>query len=276
VFFVQVRPSPWRQAVDLGNMMLVLALRSDAELVYRKALAYFTPEELSEAFAATRGVASPTQLRNFMKQDSRDLLEEFRALAPPRDPVGTQRWSLRRVGLIVLTLIVVVLAGTIALSLFFPNRGQVLTPSCGTNRTTVLMAQAVPTAEQVPCIHQLPLGWSIASASVIRGRATILFRVGPGRGPGVNLEFGGGDDEGAQVQVVFLEVCPSAGDPGTQVLDVGGGCVTYRSALPEGVGPVPSFDEGGGLAFVQRSDLVAFVESQEDLTLCGADAPPCP
>ena len=27
VFFVQVRPSPWRQAVDLANMMLVLALR---------------------------------------------------------------------------------------------------------------------------------------------------------------------------------------------------------------------------------------------------------
>ena len=46
VFFVQVRPSPWRQAVDLGNMMLVLALRSSAELVYEKALAYFTPEEL--------------------------------------------------------------------------------------------------------------------------------------------------------------------------------------------------------------------------------------
>ena len=43
VFFVQVRPSPWRQAVDLGNMMLVLALRSDAQTVYEKALAYFTP-----------------------------------------------------------------------------------------------------------------------------------------------------------------------------------------------------------------------------------------
>ena len=28
-FFVQVRPSPWRQAVDLGNMMLVLAVKSD-------------------------------------------------------------------------------------------------------------------------------------------------------------------------------------------------------------------------------------------------------
>ena len=41
-FFVQVRPSPWRQAVDLGNMMLALAVRSDPERVYRRALRYFT------------------------------------------------------------------------------------------------------------------------------------------------------------------------------------------------------------------------------------------
>ena len=33
VCFAQVRPSPWRQAVDLGNMMLVLALRSDPQRV---------------------------------------------------------------------------------------------------------------------------------------------------------------------------------------------------------------------------------------------------
>ena len=68
VFFVQVRPSPWRQAVDLGNMMLVLALRSDAPTVYEAALRYFTPDELAEAFAATRGVASPTQLRQELKR----------------------------------------------------------------------------------------------------------------------------------------------------------------------------------------------------------------
>ncbi len=101
VFFVQVRPSPWRQAVDLGNMMLVLALRSDAETVYGRALHHFTPEELAEAFAATRGVASPTQLRRSMKQDGRDLLGEFRRLAPRRRPIAIQRWSARRVALIV-------------------------------------------------------------------------------------------------------------------------------------------------------------------------------
>ena len=83
VFFVQVRPSPWRQAVDLANMMLVLALRSTRRRVYEHALRYFTPDEIAEAFAATRGVASPTQLRSLMKADGRDLVAEFRALAPP-------------------------------------------------------------------------------------------------------------------------------------------------------------------------------------------------
>ena len=35
VAFAQVRPSPWREAVDLANMMLVLAVRTDPERVYR-------------------------------------------------------------------------------------------------------------------------------------------------------------------------------------------------------------------------------------------------
>ncbi len=97
VFFVQVRPSPWRQAVDLANMMLVLALRSDAPTVYEHALRSFTADEIGEAFAAARGVASPTQLRAHLKADGRDLLAEFRSLAPEREPVAIQRWSVRRV-----------------------------------------------------------------------------------------------------------------------------------------------------------------------------------
>ena len=97
VFFVQIRPSPWRQAVDLANMMLVLGLRTDAERVYRMALRYFSEDEIAEAFAAARGVASPTQLRAELKRDGRDLLKRFRDLAPKRTPVAIQRWSVRRV-----------------------------------------------------------------------------------------------------------------------------------------------------------------------------------
>ncbi|MGZ8604593.1 MAG: RIO1 family regulatory kinase/ATPase domain-containing protein, partial [Actinomycetota bacterium] len=117
VFFVQVRPSPWRQAVDLANMMLVLALRSDAERVYHAASQYFTPEEIAEAFAATRGVASPTQVRTMMKRDGRDLIAEFRRLAPPHEPIPIQRWSLRRVGLTLWVLAV----GLIVLGLVLSN-----------------------------------------------------------------------------------------------------------------------------------------------------------
>jgi len=104
VFFVQVRPSPWRQAVDLANMMLVLALRTDAERVYRRALKYFSEDEIAEAFAAARGVASPTQLRAALKKDERDLLSRFRSLAPERAPVPIQRWSVRRATLSALVL----------------------------------------------------------------------------------------------------------------------------------------------------------------------------
>jgi membrane-associated phospholipid phosphatase/tRNA A-37 threonylcarbamoyl transferase component Bud32 len=117
VFFVQVRPSPWRQAVDLANMMLVLALRSDADRVYAHALGYFSEDEIAEAFAAARGVASPTQLRNNLKQDGRDLLAEFRRMAPEREQISIQRWSVRRV----LLTIGVLAAAWLALGLVISN-----------------------------------------------------------------------------------------------------------------------------------------------------------
>ena len=44
-------------------------VRTDPERVYRRALALLHPGRAAEAFAATRGVASPTQLRAFMKRD---------------------------------------------------------------------------------------------------------------------------------------------------------------------------------------------------------------
>jgi tRNA A-37 threonylcarbamoyl transferase component Bud32 len=277
VFFVQVRPSPWRQAVDLGNMMLVLALRSDAQTVYERALLFFTPEELSEAFAATRGVASPTQLRNFVKRDGRDLLEQFRRLAPPRPPVRVQLWSVRRVGMIILTVVAVVLAAVFSLSLFFPSRGHVLTPSCETNRTMILMAQAVPSAEQLPCIRSLPLGWSLSGVTIERGRATFeLLETGEDRGGGGNIQrqiAQGG--ESPAVDVTLTPTCSVTGeDPTNQAIEVEGGCVTYHS-VRAGAEPVPSFDPDAGLSFVPRSQLVTFVEQDEDLILCGAGAP-CP
>ena len=77
VAFVESRPTPWREAVDLANMMLCLALRSDPELVYERALRQFTVQEITEAFAATRGLAMPSQLRHMLRAQGRDLHAEF-------------------------------------------------------------------------------------------------------------------------------------------------------------------------------------------------------
>ncbi|HEU4841719.1 MAG TPA: phosphatase PAP2 family protein, partial [Ilumatobacteraceae bacterium] len=111
VAFAQVRPSPWRQAVDLANMMLVLAVRTDADRVYARALAFFTPDEIAEAFAAARGIASPTQLRTAMKRDGRDLVAQFRAMAPARRPISLQRWGPRRFVLLLVALLLAFLFG---------------------------------------------------------------------------------------------------------------------------------------------------------------------
>ena len=105
VAFGEVRPSPWRQAVDLANMMLVLALRSDPAHVYERATLVFTPEEIGEAFAATRGIALTSQLRTRLRQDGRDLVCAFRDLAPVFPAVRIQRWSVRRVALTAAVLI---------------------------------------------------------------------------------------------------------------------------------------------------------------------------
>ena len=67
------------------------------ERVWERALLQFAPDDLAEAFAASRSVTVPTQLRARLKADGRDLVGQFRALAPARPPVRVQLWSVRRV-----------------------------------------------------------------------------------------------------------------------------------------------------------------------------------
>jgi membrane-associated phospholipid phosphatase/tRNA A-37 threonylcarbamoyl transferase component Bud32 len=116
--FAEVRPSPWRQAVDLANMMLVLGLRTSAERVYERARRQFSEEEIAEAFAATRGLTMPSQLRRMLRQQGKDLHGDFLRLLPYRlPPIRIQRWTWRRVVLTVATLF----GGAIALALLIGN-----------------------------------------------------------------------------------------------------------------------------------------------------------
>ena len=73
-----------RAVPGISRRMLTLALRSDAQRVYSRAVLQFTPVEISEAFASTYKITSPSQLRGELRQDSRDLIRDFRRLAPSR------------------------------------------------------------------------------------------------------------------------------------------------------------------------------------------------
>jgi hypothetical protein len=286
VAFVQVRPSPWRQAVDLGNMMLVLAVRTGPQRVYRRALAYFTEAELAEAFAATRGVASPTQLRAFMKRDPRDLLSEFRALAPARPPITLQRWSIKRIALAAAMFAIITAAVFETGDVFFPaarNLG-VYPPACGTGHSMILSAQAVPSAALLPCIAALPSGWTIGGTDIASGKTSLWLdsdRAGP-RAVTVTLT--------AACDTTSARQVPSD-QPGTRRFErplslapqfsslrfytFPGGCVTYRFSFTPGASPVLGDAAGSALSFQPRPTLVDFVRRTEGLALCGRGAA-CP
>ena len=289
VCFAQVRPSPWRQAVDLGNMMLVLALRSDPQRVYRRALAYFTPDELAEAFAATRGVASPTQLRAFVRRDPRDLLGQFRALAPPRPPIVLQRWSGRRIFLAVF--LAAATLATIAAAAFFTGLAFLGAsvglsfdpPNCGTGPTMILSAQAVRQRPGCPASPRPPRPGGSAAATSPAGTPSSGWT--PPAGPHA-------------VTVTLTAACDTSGarqvpsdQPGTrrferplslrpQFTDLRfytfpGGCVTYRFTFTPGASPRLAIPAGGAVALMPRSALVQYVKNTDGLALCGQGAP-CP
>jgi tRNA A-37 threonylcarbamoyl transferase component Bud32/membrane-associated phospholipid phosphatase len=181
VAFVEARPSPWRQAVDLANMMLCLALRSSPERVYRRALQYFTVEEITEAFAAARGLALPSQLRHLLRAQGRDLHGEFTRLLPsPPQPIRMQRWSARRVGLWAAMVALVVLAALNTKTIFNTDN-LVRTPlninslDCSQLEPLWLMAQSVPSASLVPCVQLRPVGWTVAGVAVDNGRSVITL-----------------------------------------------------------------------------------------------------
>jgi membrane-associated phospholipid phosphatase/tRNA A-37 threonylcarbamoyl transferase component Bud32 len=285
VAFVQVRPSPWRQAVDLGNMMLVLAVRTDPQRVYRRALRYFTEAELAEAFAATRGVASPTQLRAFMKRDSRDLLGDFRKLAPQRRPIVLQRWSVRRVGLAAGLLAAAALIVGVGAGAFTPvDDIPVHSPSCGVGHAMILSAQAVPTAAILPCIAALPSGWTAGGADIASGHASFWLnsdQAGP-RAATITLaatcDTSGArqirsDQPGTRRFERPLSLVPQFSD--MRYYSFPGGCVTYRFSFAPGISPVLAGAVDTAVAFVPRSRLVGYVRHQEGLALCGRGAP-CP
>jgi hypothetical protein len=256
--------------------------------VYSRALQFFTPDEIGEAFAAARGIASPTQLRTVMKRDGRNLIAQFRSLAPEHPPISLQRWSIRRVlmavGLVALAVVAVLVVSTLMRPADdIPVTGS---PDCGTDNLMVLVAQSVPSATSLPCLAALPAGWDLGSVKVRNGRATFWLdsdRAGKHAAEATLAAEGTCDVRGG-VEVPSDEVGmqrfdhPTELEPRlklTRVYAFPGGCVTYRFDFPRGVSPDLLFDADQALAFQPRDTLVRQVAVDSRQRLCGSDVP-CP
>ena len=280
VAFVEARPSPWRQAVDLANMMLCLALRSSPERVYRRALQYFTVEEISEGFAAARGLALPSQLRHLLRAQGRNLHAEFVRLLPsPPRPIRVQRWTGRRVGLWAAILGLVVLAA-LNQKYFFSNEDAVQTPlmvdnvGCGDLEPLWLMAQSVPSASLVPCVQLLPAGWSVAEVAVNNGRSVITVdhdRAGKGA---VVVELTSSCDLAGAKEVTseqrgarrYLRVDSTAPVfSATRFYEFDdGGCVTARLAVPAASGQRLTTETSSAFGFTTREQLRRALSRRSD------------
>jgi membrane-associated phospholipid phosphatase/tRNA A-37 threonylcarbamoyl transferase component Bud32 len=273
VAFVQAHPSPWRQAVDLANMMLCLALRSDPGLVYAHARQLFTVEEITEAFAATRGLTMPSQLRNLMREKGRDLHNEFLELLPERPrPISIQRWSIRRIGLAVLTLLLAVAVLGIGWGRLIvdgdtenaPIQAQGL--RCAPHEPLVLMAQSVPTASLVPCIEILPAGWTLGD--VVVGNDRSRFTMTSDRGGVLVVELIASCDLAGAVELTseraearrYLRIeRNAAGAVMTRAYTFPGGCITQRLVAPEASRQLLAGESSFALGFTTRDALATAV-----------------
>jgi tRNA A-37 threonylcarbamoyl transferase component Bud32/membrane-associated phospholipid phosphatase len=279
VAFVESRPSPWRQAVDLANMMLCLALGSDPRLVYERAQRQFSVEEITEAFAATRGLAMPSQLRHLLREKGRDLHGEFLDLLPERPtPISIQRFSLRRLGLALSVLLAVLVVAPMFLTWALQTdrtNSSLLTSDIGCSDAEALwlMAQAVPEATLVPCLVVTPPGWFLNDVKVGRGFATIVFNTDrPLQKAAVTVDLDPSCDVTGATEVSseqpgarrYIRIDRNASPVRvTRTYVFPGGCISERFTSPSSPERLAA-DASSSLGFATREQLAADLARRSD------------
>jgi tRNA A-37 threonylcarbamoyl transferase component Bud32 len=280
VAFVEARPSPWRQAVDLANMMLCLALRSSPQRVYERALRQFSVDEITEGFAAARGLALPSQLRRLLREQGRDLHAEFVRLLPTApQPIRVQRWSARRVGLWVLVVALLVVVGVTIASPLVDRDTATKTPlevhdvSCTQLEPLWLMAQSVPSASLVPCVQVMPVGWSVAEVAVNNGRSLITMDHDRAGRAAVVVQLTASCDLAGAVEVTseqsgarrYLRIDRDApGFSATRAYVFPGGCITERLTVPAASGQQLTSETSSAIGFATREELRQALEERSD------------
>jgi len=161
--------------------------------------------------------------------------------------------------------------------------------SCsGRSRQSIFLleAQAVPSATLVPCILPLPGGWSYGGSQIRSGLARFWLDSDRAGTHTAEVRLTRACDVAGATEISLRSPPaglrgyeePTARRPPASVryFVFPGGCVTERLSFTRQSAPA-LFDQADQfLGFTPRSVYVQGVRDDEGLTLCGAQAPPCP
>ena len=154
------------------------------------------------------------------------------------------------------------------------------------NSIPLLEAQAVPSATLIPCILPLPGGWSYGGAQVQSGLARFWVNSDRAGTHAAEIRLTPTCDLAGATQLprarggapVRRYQAPTARQPPATVryYVFPGGCVRYRFSFSQQTAPVLFEEADQFLGFTPRLVYVDGIRGMEGLTLCGAEAPPCP
>jgi hypothetical protein len=150
----------------------------------------------------------------------------------------------------------------------------------------VLEAQAVPSATLIPCTLPLPGGWSYGGSEVRSGLVRFWLDSDRAGAHAAEVRLTRTCDVAGATQLppasgsapVRRYQEPAARQPHATMRYYlfTGGCVRYRFSFTRQTAP-GLFDQADQfLGFTPRSVYVNGVRDDHGLTLCGAEAPPCP
>ena len=156
-------------------------------------------------------------------------------------------------------------------------------PNCpGTGRdasAVILMAQAVPSAAFVPCVSELPAGWTFGGERLRNGRPEFWLDSDRAGFRALTVSLTRTCDVSKAVEVPSetgaLELRryeePDALPPtffGNRYYVFPGGCITYRFTFNRGGAYTQVVEATGALSFVARAEGVRAL-AEAGVTLCG-------
>ena len=159
-------------------------------------------------------------------------------------------------------------------------------PPCGVPANPwILVAQTVPTATFLPCVGELPTGWTVTAARFEPGSYSVWLDSDRAGMHALEVDLTPSCDTKGAVEVPAVDV-----PPGVRVyekpielspfradryLTFAGGCVTYAFRFGGGAPPVLALEVQQALDVTARG-AVRRALAALGLVLCGAGAPRCP